>query len=71
MKLIVKAFIPTFILFSVFAKITALDNSHRTMHGEVNSISLQSLMFYFSYCAPLLYAVLFLTQVFDHCSIVE
>jgi hypothetical protein len=63
MKLIIKAFVPTFTLFSVFARMTALDNLHRNIHGELNVISLQSLMFYFSYFAPLLYAILFLTQL--------
>jgi hypothetical protein len=63
MKVVVKAFIPTFILFSVFARVTALDDLHRNMQGELKSFSLQSLMFYFSYCAPLLYGVLFLTQL--------
>jgi hypothetical protein len=62
MKLLLKAFIPTFIPFAVFARVTALDNLHRNMHGEVTAISLQSLMFYFSYFAPLLYAILLLTQ---------
>ncbi|RYU91498.1 hypothetical protein EWM62_06040 [Mucilaginibacter terrigena] len=63
MKLLIKALIPTFILFSVFARITALDNLHRDINGEGNAITIQSLMFYFSYVGPLLYAVLFLTQL--------
>ncbi|WP_454802240.1 hypothetical protein [Mucilaginibacter phyllosphaerae] len=63
MRSIIKALVPTFILFSVFARITALDNLHRNIHGEVNIISLQSLMYYFSYFAPLLYAILFFTQL--------
>jgi hypothetical protein len=63
MKLLIKTFIPTFVLFSIFARITALDNLHRNINGEADAISLQSLMLYFSYFAPLLYAVLFLTQL--------
>jgi hypothetical protein len=63
MKSLLKAFLPTFILFSIFARITALDDLHRNLHNGVTEITLPGLMLYFSYLAPLLYAILFLTQL--------
>jgi len=62
MKSLLRIFLPTFILFSIFARITALDNLHRNLPGGVTEITLSALMFYFSYFAPLLFVILILTQ---------
>lgn len=63
MRSLLKAFLPTFILFSIFARITAVDDLHRNLHDGLTQITLPGLMLYFSYLAPLLYAILFLTQL--------
>ena len=63
MKLLVRCFIPTFTLFSLFARVTKLDELHRHLPGAVTEISLPALMLYFSYMSPVIYAILVLTQL--------
>lgn len=62
MKTLLKLILPTIIPYLVFARYTALDESHKQITEQLTEISLTSLMYYFRYSSPYLYIILFLTQ---------
>ncbi|PJJ84228.1 hypothetical protein [Mucilaginibacter auburnensis] len=62
MKTLLKLLLPTLIPYLIFARYTALDESHKQISEQLTEISLTSLMFYFRYSSPYLYIILFLTQ---------
>lgn len=62
MKTLLKSFLPAFLLFAAFARVTKLDDLHRHISGPLTEVSVTSLMFYFQYFAPLVFVILCLTQ---------
>lgn len=62
MKTLLKLLLPTLIPFVIFARYTALDEAHKHISGQLTEISLNSLMYYFRYSAPVLCVILLLTQ---------
>jgi len=63
MKTFIKALIPTLALYFIFARVTALDEAHKNIKGDITEISVQSLMLYFRYLGIILYPILLLTQL--------
>jgi hypothetical protein len=61
MKTLLKLLLPTLIPYMIFARYTALDDSHRQI-AELTEISLTSLMYYFWRLGIIIYPILFLTQ---------
>ncbi len=62
MKTLLKLLLPTLIPYFIFARYTALDESHKQITEQLTEISVNSLMYYFRYSSPYLYIILFLTQ---------
>ncbi len=62
MRTLLKLLLPTLIPYFIFARYTALDESHKQITEQLTEISLTSLMYYFRYSSPYLYIILFLTQ---------